>query len=107
MMMKVLESGGLQTVTDNFRIADEDNLQGKYEFERVKKMSEGDTSWAGGAQGKSVEVGAWLVEHPNFSVFYLDYGGPEKYAAQVDQFLGKSSDVDKMAGVVEPDLYRQ
>jgi hypothetical protein len=63
MMMKMLEAGGLEIVTDNIRAADDDNQQGYYEFERVKQMKEGDTAWVGEAQGKAVKVISALLEH--------------------------------------------
>jgi len=63
MMMKMLEAGGIQPVTDNLRTADDDNPRGYYEFERVKKMPEGDISWVGEAQGKAVKVISALLEH--------------------------------------------
>ncbi|VAX33492.1 hypothetical protein MNBD_NITROSPIRAE03-1734, partial [hydrothermal vent metagenome] len=40
MMMKMLQSGGMEVVTDNIRKADEDNPEGYYEFEKVKKIKE-------------------------------------------------------------------
>lgn len=63
MMMKMLEAGGLSALTDNIRTADDDNLQGYYEFERVKAMKEGDTEWVGEAQGKVIKVISALLEH--------------------------------------------
>ena len=36
MMMKMLEAGGMQILTDNLRTADENNPKGYYEYERVK-----------------------------------------------------------------------
>lgn len=171
MMMKMLEAGGLPPLTDNLRVADDDNPKGYYEFERVKKMPDGDTSWVGDAQGKAVKVisallehlplgysyrvlfmqrkveeilasqkqmlirsgkptgevtdeqlaamygkhlakvTAWLAEQPNFSVLYLDYSAvlaeADKYADQINRFLGNSLDEYEMATVVDPELYRQ
>jgi hypothetical protein len=63
MMMKMLEAGGLGIMTDNIRAADDDNLQGYYEFERVKQLKEGDAAWVGEAQGKVVKVISALLEH--------------------------------------------
>ena len=63
MMMKMLEAGGLSPLTDNIRTADDDNLQGYYEFERVKGMKEGDTAWVEESQGKVVKVISALLEH--------------------------------------------
>lgn len=63
MMMKMLEAGGLSALTDNIRTADDDNLQGYYEFERVKAMKDGDTDWVGEAQGKVIKVISALLEY--------------------------------------------
>ena len=62
MMMKMLEAGGLSALTDNIRTPDDDNLQGYYEFERVKAMKDGDTAWVGEAQGKVIKVISALLE---------------------------------------------
>ena len=63
MMMKMLEAGGLSILTDNIRTADDDNLQGYYEFERVKKLKDGDVEWIKDAQGSVVKVISALLEH--------------------------------------------
>ena len=63
MMMKMLEAGGLLPLTDNIRAADSDNPRGYYEFERVKKLKEGDNAWLVDAQGKVVKVIATLLLH--------------------------------------------
>jgi DNA-binding TFAR19-related protein (PDSD5 family) len=63
MMMKMLEAGGMQILTDNVRSADENNPKGYYEFERVKKLKDGDTAWVESAQGKVVKVISALLEH--------------------------------------------
>lgn len=62
MMMKMLEAGGMEPLTDNFRTADEDNPKGYYEFERVKKLPE-DTAWLEDAQGHVVKVISRLLLH--------------------------------------------
>jgi hypothetical protein len=56
MMMNVLTAGGLVAMTDHIRIADIDNPNGYYEFERVKKLPQGDTAWLDDARGKCVKV---------------------------------------------------
>jgi hypothetical protein len=55
MMMQVIEAGGIPALTDNLRTKDEDNPQGYYEFEPVKKTRE-DPSWVAGARGKVVKM---------------------------------------------------
>jgi Sulfotransferase domain len=55
MMMRMLEAGGMPTLTDNVRQADADNPNGYYEFEPVKQLSR-DTSWLVDAYGKAVKM---------------------------------------------------
>jgi len=68
MVMKMLEAGGIPPLTDHIRTADDDNPKGYYEFERAKKLKEGDMAWLPEAQGKVVKViGALLVDlHPGY-----------------------------------------
>jgi hypothetical protein len=63
MMMKMLEAGGLELLTDHQRTADENNPKGYYEFERVKKLKDGDTGWVVEARGKVVKVITALLEY--------------------------------------------
>jgi len=171
MMMKMLEAGGIASYTDNIRTPDDDNPKGYYEFERVKKLPDGDTAWLADAEGKAVKVISALLEHlptdytyrvlfmqrkmeeilasqkqmlirsgrptdkvgdeklaemygkhlakvkawldgqTNFSIVYLDYNqlliDPQKYAGQVNEFLGNALDPQAMASVVDTNLYRQ
>ena len=171
MLMKMLEAGGMPPLTDNLRTADDDNPKGYYEFERVKKMPDGDISWVEEAPGKAVKVisallehlppgysyrvlflqrkmeeilasqhkmlvrsgkptdkisdeqlaamytkhlakvRAWLNEQSNFSVLYLDYNGiladTQTQSNKINHFLDDILDPQKMAEIVEPDLYRQ
>ncbi|VAX32116.1 hypothetical protein MNBD_NITROSPIRAE03-1245 [hydrothermal vent metagenome] len=60
MMMKMLQSGGMEVVIDNIRKADEDNPEGYYEFEKVKKLKE-DASWLDGVEGKVVKMASMLL----------------------------------------------
>jgi broad-specificity NMP kinase len=62
MMMRMLEAGGVQTLTDNIREADEDNLKGYFEFERVKKI-EHDKTWLNKAENKAVKLISALLKH--------------------------------------------
>ncbi len=64
MMMQVLEAGGLPTLKDDVRTADEDNPKGYYEFERVKQIAQ-DQTWLQDAQGRVVKmVSALLLQLP-------------------------------------------
>jgi hypothetical protein len=61
MMMKMLNAGGIEPVTDNIRTADEDNPKGYYELEKVKQLDK-DNSWIGDCQGKVIKVISMLLK---------------------------------------------
>ncbi len=171
LMMKMLEAGGIPPLTDNIRTADEDNPKGYYEFERVKKLREGDTAWIPLAEGKAVKViaallpylpdtyryhvvfmrrampeilasqrqmlirrgedpdkisdeeiarlfqkhlqkvKAWMAQQPHLAYIEVSYNellaAPRPVVERVNQFLGGNLDVERMAQVVDPSLYRQ
>ena len=62
MMMQMLEAGGMDVLTDGRRTADEDNLKGYYEFEKVKSLKT-DNSWLPRAAGKAVKIISELLRH--------------------------------------------
>jgi hypothetical protein len=62
MMMRLLASGGLTPLVDDFREADEDNPRGYFEFERVKGLP-ADADWLNEAVGRPVKVISGLLEH--------------------------------------------
>ena len=63
MMMKILAGGGLGIVSDAIRTADEDNPNGYFEFEPVKKLVEGNFRWLADANGKGVKIISSLLEY--------------------------------------------
>jgi len=74
-MMGMLAAGGLSLLTDGQRSADIDNPRGYFEFERVKKMSDGDTSWILDSKGKVVKVISalltWLPPSHSYKVLFM------------------------------------
>lgn len=170
MMMKMLEAGGLEIVTDGERTADEDNPKGYYELERVKELDKGgDKSWLGAYRGKVVKVISFLLRElpddfsykvifmrremeevlasqkkmedrrgeesqtedekmtelyknhlwrvnyllknsKNFVFLEVPYREvlerPGDWARRVAEFIGGELDVEKMAAVADPKLYR-
>ena len=63
MMMKMLEEGGIPILTDAIRSADNDNPNGYYEFELVKKLPDGQRQWLTDANHKAVKIISALLEH--------------------------------------------
>lgn len=56
LMMKMLWAGGFPLMVDNVRRPDEDNPEGYFELERVKKLSSGDIAWLSEACGKAIKI---------------------------------------------------
>ena len=64
MAMKMLESGGLEVMTDGLRVADASNPNGYYEVERVKRLnSDDDRSWLVQARGKAIKIISFLLTY--------------------------------------------
>lgn len=63
MMMKMLQAGGLQVLTDGERAADVDNPKGYFEVERVKNLEkETDKSYIRESRGKVLKVISFLLK---------------------------------------------
>jgi hypothetical protein len=100
MMMKMLEAGGIPVLTDHEREADEDNPKGYFEFERVKKLKEGDVDWLPQAKGKVVKVIAALLTHlPHeyqYDVIFMRRAMPEVLASQKQMLIRRGENPDKV-----------
>lgn len=63
MMMKMLEAGGIEPMTDQMRQADKDNPLGYYEVERIKKLPrQEDRSWVAQARGRALKAISHLLK---------------------------------------------
>jgi hypothetical protein len=63
MMMRMLDAGGLHTMSDGEREADIDNPKGYFELERIKNLEkETDKSYVREARGKSLKVISFLIK---------------------------------------------
>lgn len=100
MTMKMLEAGGIPPLTDHIRSADDDNPKGYYEFERAKKLREGDTAWIPEAEGKAVKViGALLMHMPanyEYQVLFMRREMSEILASQAKMLenRGEGNNID-------------
>jgi nucleoside diphosphate kinase len=112
MMMKMLESAGLEILTDKLRTADENNPKGYYEFERVKNLKAGDFEWFSEAQGKVVKVISVLLEFlPNqyqYKIIFMRRNMEEVLSSQRQMLVrvGKQDEAsdDKLAELYENHL---
>ena len=109
MMMRMLDAGGLDVVTDQIRTADEDNPKGYYEFERVKKIAE-DQAWLPGARGKVVKIISFLLlKAPagfSYKVIFMRRALPEVLASQ-QQMLIRRGDFSPQDDVRMAQLYEK
>jgi hypothetical protein len=101
LMMKMLEVGGFSPLTDEIRQPDEDNPKGYYEFERVKKLREGDTAWISSARGKVVKViSALLPSLPmseQYRVVFMQRELAEVLASQRQMLIRRGEDPSKVS----------
>jgi len=97
MMMKMLEAGGLNALTDDIREADEDNLKGYYEDERVKALHE-DNAWIGEAEGKIVKVISYQLKHlpegHDYSIIFMERNISEVLASQKKMMIRRGEPSD-------------
>ncbi len=112
MMMRMLEAGGVPVLTDEKREADEDNLRGYYEDERVKQLKD-DASWITEADGKVVKVISYLLrylpEGHSYKVIFMERRIPEVLASQKKMMKRRGEHADEvpddvMAGIFERHL---
>lgn len=94
MMMMMLEAGGVATLTDGIRVADEDNPKGYYEFERVKKIKE-DRAWLQDAKGKVVKmISQLLLDLPpeySYKIIFMRRRMEEILASQKEMLIRRGT----------------
>ncbi len=100
LMMKMLESGGLEVLTDHIRVPNEDNPKGYYEFERAKKLPDGDIAWLKDAQGRVVKIIAGLLMHLpdtySYRVIFMRRHMAEILASQKKMLENRGEDPNKV-----------
>ena len=87
MLMGMLSAGGVALMVDGVRTADEDNPKGYHELERVKALDKpGDRTWLGAAQGKTLKIISFLLQHLpdtyDYKIIFLRRNLPEVLASQ-------------------------
>ena len=101
MMMSMLEAGGLPLLKDGIRQADDENPKGYYEFERVKKLREGDVDWLPEARGKGVKIISYLLlslpKTYAYRVIFVQRKLPEIIASQRKMLIHRGEDPDKVS----------
>jgi len=111
MMMKMLDAGGIPPLTDEIRTADKDNPKGYYEYERVKKLDEGDTEWVERAQGKAVKVISALLKYLpqdyTYKVIFMLRNMDEILASQRQMLVRRGEPTDSVSDEELTELFRK
>lgn len=111
MMMKMLEAGGIPPMIDEIREADADNPKGYYEFERVKQMDKGDTSWVPDAVEKVVKVISALLKNLpadyEYKVLFVLRNMNEILASQRKMLINRGEDSEKMDDAKMAELFEK
>jgi hypothetical protein len=111
MMMKMLQAGGIAPLTDQIRTADKDNPKGYYEFERVKKLDEGDVAWLDQAGGKAVKVISALLKHLppgyDYKVIFMQRRMEEILASQRQMLIRRGEPADSISDEKMTELFRK
>ena len=110
MMMRMIEAGGMEIVTDHLRTPDDSNPKGYYEFETVKKLKDGDRAWVGSARGKAVKVISALLEYLpreyTYQVIFMRRDIHEILASQKKMLIDRGEPTDKVSDEKMAELYR-
>jgi hypothetical protein len=91
LMMQMLDSGGVEVVTDGVRAADTDNPRGYHELEKVKRLKH-DASWLPLTRGKAFKmVSQLLYDLPageNYRIVFMERDLEEVLRSQ-EKMLGR------------------
>lgn len=100
MMMKMLQAGGMDVVTDNIRTPNEDNPNGYYEIEKIKLLKNGQNSWLSEAEGKAIKVISALLEHLpveyKYKVIFMRRDIAEVLASQKQMMIRRNEPVNNI-----------
>ena len=110
MIMRMLEAGGMPLVVDNIRKPDRDNPRGYYEYERVKRIKDGDVFWLRDCRGKAVKIVSLLLEYlppdNEYKVIFMRREMEEILASQKQMLVRRGEPTDtisdqKLAGLFD------
>jgi len=85
LMMQMLHAGGMPLLLDALRPADDDNPNGYWEYEPVKRLQQ-DNTWMHKAEGKAVKVISALLQYlppqHTYKIIFMQRPMPEVLASQ-------------------------
>ena len=101
MLMKMLEAGGMEIVSDGLRTADIDNPKGYYELEKVKGLDKNmDKSWLREFRGQAIKIIAYFLRYlPDnniYKVIFIDRNIEEIMASQNKMLVNRDKPIDEV-----------
>ena len=100
LMMNMLEAGGLALLRDDVRAPDVNNPNGYFEYERVKKLADGDIDWLREARGKAVKIISYLLLNLpatyNYRVIFMQRKLAEIIASQRKMLIQRGENPNKI-----------
>jgi hypothetical protein len=110
MMMKMLEAGGKKVLTDSLRAADEDNLKGYYEDERVKSLSQ-DNAWISEAEDQVVKVISYLLKYlpdgHDYRIIFMERRIAEVLASQKKMMARRGEPTDDVPDEIMTGIFQK
>ena len=101
LMMGMLAAGGLEVMTDQLRLPDDDNPVGYFELEEVKKLIQGEHSWLASANGKAVKVISTLLPYLpdgyHYRIIFMRRAMEEVLASQRKMLINRGENPDKIS----------
>jgi len=111
MMMRMLEAGGMDILTDHIRVANYDNPLGYYEFEKVRKLKNGETEWLQEANGKAVKVISalleYLPENYHYRIIFMRRNINEILASQKKMLINRGEPVNSIDDVEMAQIFQK
>lgn len=110
LMMSMLAAGGLEVMTDQLRVADDDNPFGYYELEEVKKLIKGENSWLANSNGKVVKVISTLLPYLpdgyHYRIIFMRRAIEEVLASQRRMLINRGEDPNKVSDVQMAEVFK-
>ncbi|HET9905932.1 MAG TPA: hypothetical protein VFQ23_04810 [Anaerolineales bacterium] len=110
LMMSMLAAGGLEAVTDQLRVADDDNPVGYFELENVKKLISGEHSWLANSNGKVVKVISTLLPYLpdgyHYRIIFMRRAIEEVLASQRKMLINRGENPNKITDAQMADVFK-
>jgi hypothetical protein len=110
LMMSMLTAGGLEALTDQRRVADDDNPLGYFELEDAKKLIKGEHSWLAKSNGKVVKVISTLLPYLpdgySYRIVFMRRAIEEVLASQRKMLINRGENPDKVGDVQMAEIFK-